>query len=437
MKFKSTHRIIRAFLARFLCLSHIGLSIFVLYSVKKDFLYLLPLIGAILLIAETAVILTLFKGREPTRWFSSAFFIYVSTIVACYWFLELENIRRVLAGLMVRDYKLSVDQLMGDIVSNIKIIWSTVELQMFFALIMLIRWLIPKSELTPHGLAELLFKYFAISCDMLDFLSILQDSTLIKQPQLIYWTLGAWSWSTIQFFIFVPKFEDVEMNEFNAYITSSLLSVILLDLPYFGIRIAAIFAFGSHNYNSYFFATKNIVMILLQIFRIKATFSERKIREDKAARGLKDKIGFDKEANKLFDPYEMAKRNFMADRIRNNSQNSLDELESRQEGSVGSLDKLEGRQMDRPPVRMPRTIETVKYNKQMGLEQNNLSNDNRMNQRPNFSAMQVSNLRSNYENIEVVNQNEDNSQKEKLPFKKSLYTKNIVVFNAQSKLTDV
>ena len=60
MTFKSTHRILRALFARFLCLSHIGLSIFVLYSVKKDSLFLIPSIGAILLIGNI-IMFFLFK----------------------------------------------------------------------------------------------------------------------------------------------------------------------------------------------------------------------------------------------------------------------------------------------------------------------------------------------------------------------------------------
>jgi hypothetical protein len=163
------------------CLIHIGLSIFALWHVKRDFLYLIPIVGAICLLGESAIVIAIFQGREPTRWFSSAFCIYVVTIVVCYWFLELENIIKLLSGLtMMRDYKVSLQDLRGDIVSTIKIVWSQIELQVFFALIIFIRWLIPKSNLTHHGLSDLLFKYFAISCDMLDFLSILQDTWLIR-----------------------------------------------------------------------------------------------------------------------------------------------------------------------------------------------------------------------------------------------------------------
>jgi hypothetical protein len=376
---------------------------------KKDLLYLLPIIGAVLLIAETAIVIILFEGREPTAWFSSTFFIYVSTIVGCYWFLELENISKILSGKMVRDYFIRRDDLLGDLVSNIKIIWSQVELQIFFAFIMIIRWLIPKSNITHHGLSELLFKYFAISCDMLDFLSILQDVKLIQSKQLVFWTLSVWSWSTIQYFIYVPKFEDEEKREFHAYITNSLLSVLFLDLPYFGVRMAAIFAFGSHNYNSYFFATKNLTMILLQMIRIKATFSERKIRQDKAAKRLKDMRGFDKEPNRIFQSNELAKRYLLAQRMKNAQNHSTPQQMMRQEkteltqqtSSGDSLDELDVETSKRN-VRVPRMIETVKQNKlrnENKSRERSFDNLERMEQEVNHQQDNQNDISQNYESI--------------------------------------
>ena len=298
----------RALFARFLILCHIGLSIFVLYHVKQQLQYLIPIIGAVLVLAESIVVVSCFKGTEPVRWFSPIFFLYVTTIVTCIWLLELENVTSLKRGDQKGDFKpmyFDTQKLKelktSTIVSTIKVIWSQLEVQIFFALLMIIRWLIPKSHLTPHGLSDILFKYFAISCDMLDFLSVLQDSVLIKNDELIYSVLAIWTLSTCQFFLYVPKIEDEEKRKFNAYITNSLLSVLLLDLPYLGVRIAAIFAFGSHNYNSYFFATKNCVMILLQIIRIRATFSERRIRMNRNAKELTHKIGFDKESQKLYN----------------------------------------------------------------------------------------------------------------------------------------
>jgi hypothetical protein len=103
---------------------------------------------------------------------------------------------------------------------------------------------------------------------MLDFLTITQDQNLIRNSQLVYWSLSVWTWSTIQLFLFVPKSNDAaEKGKFQAYLTNSLLNVLFLDLPYFGIRIASILAFGTHSYNSYFFAAKNFVLIVLQFYK--------------------------------------------------------------------------------------------------------------------------------------------------------------------------
>ena len=312
----STHRILRALFSRFICLCHIGFSIFVLYTVKnKELIYLVPLFGALFLLIETFLVIVFTKGREPTAWFSPAFFIYVCTIVSCYWLLELENIKKTLLGKRDKTVAVNYDT-NGDIISFIKIIWSQLEIQIFFALILFVRWIIPKSNLSPQGLAELLVKYFAISCDMLDFLTILSDVTLVKNVEIVYATLSIWTWSTFQFFIYVPKYEDEEKKEFNAYISNSLLSVLFMDLPYLGLRVTTIFGLGSHNYNSYYFAVKNCLMILLQVVRIRAAFQERKIRSDKYASKLKDRHGTDKAPARLFDQNEMAKIKF-ANRFKN------------------------------------------------------------------------------------------------------------------------
>lgn len=162
--------------------------------------------------------------------------------------------------------------------SSPRVIWTRVELQLFLAIIILIRWLALNSTLTsPSSTTSVsphLLKYLTIACDMLDFLSITQDPVLGLNTQLVYWTLAAWSWSTIQFFVRIPSPSTARpttfnktANELRAYLTNSLLSVFLLDLPYFGIRIAAIFAFGSHGLNSYFFAAKNLVLIGFQLYK--------------------------------------------------------------------------------------------------------------------------------------------------------------------------
>jgi hypothetical protein len=76
---------------------------------------------------------------------------------------------------------------------------------------------------------------------------------------------------------------------------------------------------GNHDYNSYFFATKNVVLILLASYGIYATFIERNLR----AHQLNQKQGIDKpQTVKIFDHDEIAKQNFHHDRARSQIQRS-------------------------------------------------------------------------------------------------------------------
>ena len=288
-----------------------GFSIFVLYYVKNGLFYLIPIFGAITLVCETITTISCFKTKEPIRWFSLVFFIYISATVTCIWFLELENVKKIRLGEMKKDYNLQNHQYFGkplesvdQIIGAIKVVWAQLAIQIFLALVMIVRWILPSNNLSPRGKNDLLFKYFGISCDMLNFLAILQDPVVIKSDEIVYTCLSIWTWSTFQFFIYVPKYEmkvkqgmkPVDTNgkrEFKVYITNSLLMVFFLDLPYFSVRMATIFGYGSHNYKIYFFSIKNVVMMLLQIARIKATFSERSLRKKRNKKKLNETIGFD------------------------------------------------------------------------------------------------------------------------------------------------
>ena len=69
---------------------------------------------------------------------------------------------------------------------------------------------------------------------------------------------------------------------------------------------------------------------------------------------MKNQPGFDKEGRKLFDPNEIAKKNYIAQRLRAKENATPDSLyQSERNISSNSLDELEDK------AKMPRTIETV------------------------------------------------------------------------------
>ena len=102
-------------------------------------------------------------------------------------------------------------------------------------------------------------------------------------------------------------------------------------------------------------------MIFLQIIRIRATFLERHIRENKYARNLSYRKGTDIESNgALFDANELAKRKFISQRLANNNFNVDINI---QDDNVD----LNNEKTNNIP-RLPRTIETVKLHKKVAFE---------------------------------------------------------------------
>lgn len=90
------------FLARLLCLAHVGLSIYLLYAggQNSNLVYLVPILGAALLIVEAAFVWVAFDGEEPTtRCVPTVLFVYVPTIVGCCWCLEIESVKNFIRGL--------------------------------------------------------------------------------------------------------------------------------------------------------------------------------------------------------------------------------------------------------------------------------------------------------------------------------------------------
>jgi heme/copper-type cytochrome/quinol oxidase subunit 4 len=126
-KFATGQRLFRAIFARLLCLLHMALSIFVLYSIKEgNYMFLIPIVGTVFFVVELGVTCGCYNGREQLKWFSPMFFIYVITIIGCYWFLELENVQKSIKSGTRHSFFITQEDLSGDITANIKVIWSKV-----------------------------------------------------------------------------------------------------------------------------------------------------------------------------------------------------------------------------------------------------------------------------------------------------------------------
>lgn len=98
------NRVLRALLARFLCLLHVTSLGFVLFHASSppaitlppqttSLAFLVPTLGALALVAESVWMVVVRHGRPAfAAFFSTCFAIYVPTVVVSYWLLELDNL---------------------------------------------------------------------------------------------------------------------------------------------------------------------------------------------------------------------------------------------------------------------------------------------------------------------------------------------------------
>jgi hypothetical protein len=301
MKTKSTvrHRLIRLIIAHILCAIHMGLSIYVLYTIKgKTYLYFIPMFGTILFIVEAILSLACYRCKEYFRGFSVLVFVYSSTIIASIWVLELHRIQELKEDAW-KTFPISFQHVPTrfgnfpkpsikpqDFFKNFKYIWSQIEIQVYLFLLLILRALLPKQDsISYFGKTDILFKYFATGMDLLDFIDLLTYPQLYSNSRLVYGTLSVWSVSCLQFVIYVPEVKDNKLKELHSFLTNSLLTTFLMDIPFLIVRMYAIFGCGKHDYTSYFFVFKNILVILLQIARIQAIIVEKsQHRKDELAK---------------------------------------------------------------------------------------------------------------------------------------------------------
>ncbi|CAF1078407.1 unnamed protein product [Rotaria sp. Silwood1] len=283
------HRIIRLIIAHLLCAIHMGLSIYVLYTIKvKTKLYFIPMFGTIFFGVEAIISFALYRCKEYFRGFSILIFVYSATIITSIWVLELHRINQLKqdAWKTVPILFTNVPTQFGGIqkpsinpkefLKNFKYIWSQIEIQVFLFLLLILRALLPKQDsISYFGKTDLLFKYFTTGMDSLDFIDLLSYPQLYSNSSLVYVTLIVWSISCLQFVIYVPEVSNNRLKELHSFLTNSLLITFLMDIPFLIVRLYAIFGCGSHDYTSYFFVFKNILLILLQIARIQAIIIER------------------------------------------------------------------------------------------------------------------------------------------------------------------
>ncbi|KAL1021088.1 hypothetical protein UPYG_G00008670 [Umbra pygmaea] len=296
-----------ALLSRFLFATHGLVTVWRVVTVKREPLYWLLLVGVALLGVEMAITIKCTRKAE-WKWFSPMVFLYLSTVIPSIWFLELSLLQ----------YKLPVNISSGaeleELLAHIPITTDILELepenwaagleQTMLIVLVLGRWLMPKGDMSRDQLSQLLMVYVGLGADILDIFDTFKEPEVKTNRAVIIVGLALFSWALMQFPLVLTQTNQPNVQTQPCFPTSQgeglalvegllpspsasstfscssevwslLLTVGLQDGPFLIYRLYLMIRENVLNQLMIFFTCKNILIVLLEVYRIFVVQCER------------------------------------------------------------------------------------------------------------------------------------------------------------------
>ncbi|XP_035001979.1 transmembrane protein 26 [Hippoglossus stenolepis] len=289
---------VRAVVTRslFILISLIGVWSVVL--VKNNGLYWLLTLLYLPLVAE--LILTLRRrSGSGYKWFSPAIVFFLISIVPSLWILELHHQEN-------KDNDSRCDKLNS--LDNIKSpfsIWSNGSMELMIhlcankwilalhqaMLILLIvgKWLLPMAaEVNRDQLSQLLLIFVGTAADILEFTSESLSDIKDSSPAMVYIILAVWTWSMLQFplhlSVMTASSEDLSepapslFSQIRTEVWSTVEALFIQDGPFLVVRLIVLIYFKVIHQMLIFFAIKNFLVVILNIYRLSVLVCDKSSR---------------------------------------------------------------------------------------------------------------------------------------------------------------
>ncbi|KAG7172928.1 Transmembrane protein 26-like, partial [Homarus americanus] len=254
--------------------------------------------------------------------FCPSVFLYLVSVVPPIWLMELglNDLRfNSTQEIKTTDNKFSeIGGLKLDLALPIEQ-WVRVLEQVLLVMLLVGRWLLPKGKLTREQLSQLLLAYMAMAADIIELFECFKEDAVTRNVELIYATLGIWSWSLLQFTLVLsatyapkprpsinyPPPQEITLENTNlvnycdrdgrrasqatcAYninlyldmdIIAILTTVFMQDGPFFLLRqvMTLIFGYKVVSYLNIFFTCKNTLVVSLQLYRLFVLCSRKRL----------------------------------------------------------------------------------------------------------------------------------------------------------------
>ncbi|XP_038073815.1 transmembrane protein 26-like [Patiria miniata] len=324
---------VQASLVRVAFLFHGLAGIGILVYFTQSPLYFVMALGILLFMLELVTTLR-YNEKGEWRWFIPAVLLYLVLVVPVVWITELGLLdfrvalnvtgsgscpsRFIILDTVDEHCKHVFEDAVGGVTQkqldkyNFGQTFSTLFQQSFMLILILGRWLLPKGGMTRDELSQLLLIYVAMAADMLEFsIETLRLSEIACEKLIYKAILAVWSWSLIQF-----SFGQTVAKQRSRRLISSvvdrqaggppvncvtylcgseiwalLVDVILQDGPYLVIRTYLIIEYRITDTILIFFALKNLLLVIMQLYRFAVLIVDTGIESRKRLAADPEELG--------------------------------------------------------------------------------------------------------------------------------------------------
>ncbi|XP_034425549.1 transmembrane protein 26-like [Hippoglossus hippoglossus] len=305
MFFNSVSAVVTRFL--FILISLIG--VWSVVSVKKNGLYWLLTLLYLPLVAE--LILTLRRrSGSGYKWFSPAIVFFLISIVPSLWILELhhqenkdndsrcdklnslDNIKSPFS--IWSNGSVNIQDQLRKMLSNCAIHlcankWILALHQAMLILLIVGKWLLPMAaEVNRDQLSQLLLIFVGTAADILEFTSESLSDIKDSSPAMVYIILAVWTWSMLQFplhlSVMTAPSEDLSepapslFSQIRTEVWSTVEALFIQDGPFLVVRLIVLIYFKVIHQMLIFFAIKNFLVVILNIYRLSVLVCDKSSR---------------------------------------------------------------------------------------------------------------------------------------------------------------
>ncbi|MBN3301015.1 TMM26 protein, partial [Amia calva] len=283
--------VLLATLSRFLFAVHGVVTVWYVVKTKGDPVYWLLLCGIALLGVEMAVTLK----------FSPMVFLYLSTVIPSIWFLELNLLqsRHPNNTSSKNDLHLLDIPIPRELTHLGPENWAAGLEQTMLIVLVLGRWLMPKGDMSRDQLSQLLMGYMGLGADILDIFDTFKEKEVESDRMILLIGLSLFTWALLQFPLVLtqtntPHSQSVSGSPSGKGKESSLdraaasrwgpscstefwallVTVGMQDGPFLIYRLYLMIQEHVLNQMMIFFTCKNILIVLLDIYRIVVQFEK-------------------------------------------------------------------------------------------------------------------------------------------------------------------